>query len=162
MAGNCLSRRRFALITAGVCLVVAIRISAATSDRDLFLMGDQALRQGDLVSAALYLYAYVQRSPSSMQQDPRHATQVWDAINYARGQLQIAIDRVPVLEQEIANLSGVRGDLLRPGPPPAPRLDPPRPPQQPSESLVCRGGGSLRLNLFGEAFGVTGDRKSVV
>jgi len=131
---------------------------AAVSDQQLFEAGKQALEQGNYIDASMYLFAYQQRFPPTVQQNAMHARQVDDAIKVSRSQLQSVLARERALEQEnrdlharlgepVANVSGL---TFRP------RLDPPGPPSEPSYPMVCRGGGGMRFNVLGEGYGLSG------
>lgn len=76
------------------------------SNEELFEKGYDAFLADDFMEAALYLFAYVQKNPSRMRTDQTHKEQVYQALNWARG------DR--------SNDAGVKGDSVAK---PKPRLD---------------------------------------
>jgi hypothetical protein len=155
------AHRWFAVILVGAAAtILAVRLRAAViPDQELFASGRAALERGNVIEALMYLFAYEQRSPIVLQQDPEHSNQVGEAIRFSKSQLQSTIDRRNALEQEVRQLreslgmpAGVSGAprLI------IPRLDSPRFAEGPSYPLACRGGGGLEFSLVGQGFGMSG------
>jgi hypothetical protein len=152
-------RRLCAVSLALLALGIVVRVGAApVSDQQLFEFGKQALDQNRFTEAAMFLFAYLQRNPPVVEQNPGHSMQVNDAISYAKEKVDAAFGRVSMLEQENRDLksrlgipaSNVSGLERRP------RLDPPGPAPQTSYPMVCRGGGLMRFMLMTSGFGMNG------
>jgi hypothetical protein len=88
-----LTRHRTTWRTAALALLLAAGAAAAQplSDNELFEQGRDAYESGDWVRAAMLLYAYTQRDPAAMRQNPTHREQVNAALEFSRqrpGQLE--------------------------------------------------------------------------
>lgn len=158
-----LPRYLFVLIVFLAALLgVPVQANVLT-DQQLFEAGRAALARDNAEGILKYLFAYVQRSPTVLQQDARHASQVAEAIIYAEGQLQYIRNRLASVEAENLDLKrrlGLPASSVA-GMKRLPPLDPPQPARATSYPLVCRGGGGLRFALQSGVLGVAGTMWSI-
>lgn len=75
------------------------------SDAQLFELAMDTYNRSDWIYAALHLYAYMQRNPAVLRNDPVLAKQVVDALYYSERQMEKARDeagRLSTCQQQLA------------------------------------------------------------
>ena len=121
-----------------LCMVSTRPVAAqALPDADLYKRGYQAYTQNNRIDASLYLQAYVLRSPERYRNDPNHHRQVDSALDYARAQIQGA------LQCTAPSTASVTSYYVYEDP-----RSPISEPTGPSYPLVCRGGGEMSFDYM--------------
>ena len=114
------------------------------SDDNLLQQASSAYNQNDYLHAAMDLFAYIQRDPEAMRQDPDHAASVRQAIKYCEDRTRFAFTEAERAKaaKTASSSSGIGSSVsgLSSAPP---ALKKPKTQLQKSYTLVCRGGGNL-------------------
>ncbi len=82
-----------------------LRAEPIRGDRELFLQGKQASDALDWTRALKYLYAYLQRNPTTLDAVPGHRLQVEAAILAAERSIDATFKQRAALEQQVAEVS---------------------------------------------------------
>ncbi|MCK4512096.1 hypothetical protein KAW64_10175 [bacterium] len=128
-----LDKRRLivGILTMALLLGAPVVEARVYSNKELRDIAVAAYENYDYLTAAMYLFAYTQRSPEWMTNE-KQAALVHTALQYS---------------MECARGGGSKGDISKP--PPKLRSAPQETDPKPTRCLVCRGGGKIRLRLWG-------------
>ena len=130
------------------------------SDDQLFEKGSSYYNQNDFLNAAVYLFAYIQRTPQLIANNSDFATQVRTAFNYSLQQSSRTSStpqtQTPQTQTPQTQTRRTKGNVEIPElklkelkvklsiPPPLTK--PQYNTSQPNSTIVCRGGGNLYFN----------------
>lgn len=117
------------VLALGVALVFAPLSHAQTqvySDDALVRIGNDDYKQGDYISAALFLFAYIQKNPAQMTSNPDFARQVQDIYQYSRDAVWQAWNERAQLKAQVRQQGGSTSQGLTKTPP-RPLNIPPQP-----------------------------------
>jgi hypothetical protein len=93
-----------------ICLLLCMATSstlfaqAVETDSELFERGFAAYSAHDDINAAVYLFAYMQRNPQAMVNDPRHARSVREVYAATISNVQSALTQGKQAQQQLASL----------------------------------------------------------
>jgi hypothetical protein len=124
--GGCRAAALGMLGAALLALAMPMLASAALSEDALLDRGIEAYGNGRFVDAVMYLYAYQERSPRLLQEDPAFNRQLTDAVAYSRRRLdeeqtELADLRRRLAAQQHADNIGSSVSGLKGTPPPLAR-----------------------------------------